>query len=94
MVSPAQVVANPKPKRKSKLETHPAYQEDIAGVVGQLPPILTIEEAADALRVSRSQIKAAIKSGRLRSHKLSPARQGVVRITSHAVGDFLAERIA
>ncbi len=55
-----------------------------------LPLLLTVEEAADLLRISRSHIYEYILSGRIRSVKLGWSR----RIPPSALDEFITELTA
>jgi excisionase family DNA binding protein len=63
--------------------------DDITRIVATLPPVLTLIETADVLRMSRRHVSRQIQSGVLRAHKLTPGQRGQVRVTSEAIGDYL-----
>lgn len=55
--------------------------------------MLTVQEAADRLKVSESTIYALVKAGRLRSHRVGLGR-GVIRISDSAIVDYLATTVS
>ena len=50
------------------------------------------EKAAQMLDCSRSQIYALVKSGQLRSIKLSPGKKGGVRILTDSIFEFVSTK--
>lgn len=48
-----------------------------------------IEEVAEMLRLSVSQVYALINSGRLRCHRLTTRKQGGVRVSQAQLDDYL-----
>ncbi|MGE0707785.1 MAG: helix-turn-helix domain-containing protein [Planctomycetota bacterium] len=62
----------------------------LADALGDLPPILTIAQAAAALGVCRRTVGRYMAFGLLPARKMSPGRSGPVRIARHDLAALLA----
>lgn len=72
---------------QARAPRHPEWVED---VLADLPALVTVGEAANALRCSTRTIARYIASGRLRAAKAGEGSARVL-IPRRAVGDFLSE---
>jgi excisionase family DNA binding protein len=70
--------------------TPPVYRETTPTVTAVVPLLYRVEEAAEALRISRTQVYDLIRLNKLTSVKIGRVR----RVPVSAVSDYVAAAIA
>ncbi|MFC4630577.1 helix-turn-helix domain-containing protein [Promicromonospora alba] len=65
--------------------TPPVYTETTPTITAVTPLLYRVEEAAEALRISRTQVYALIRSGALRTVKIGGSR----RVPVAAVAEYV-----
>ena len=67
------------------MTTGKALRSDLAAAVQELPPILSLTEAANFMRLSTRTLRRLIAAGRLQATKGDPSRNGKVLVTRASV---------
>jgi excisionase family DNA binding protein len=64
---------------------------DALAALGELPRLLSVEQAADALSVSATTIRRRIQTGQLRAVKTSAGHGGRLRVLKYDLARLLSE---
>ncbi|MCB9893535.1 MAG: helix-turn-helix domain-containing protein [Planctomycetes bacterium] len=65
-------------------------QADLAAAIKELPPILTLSEAAEFMRLSTRTLRRLIAAGRLQTTKADSSRNGKVLVPRASIQRVLS----